>query len=158
MVPALAPVYSVYAIASIAGEVHMVTAALMLLLVAGADEVGAALVLVAAAVGVSSAAGPPALWHAASSAAVLSRAATAMRCGRTPAAGLMFGSLPVLDGMRQARIRPRSLGRATAPAYPAGPSLPADGAPGAAGRNLRCGRRRERVKARHPEIPPEECA
>jgi hypothetical protein len=59
----------------------MVTAAL--LLVAGADEAGAALALVAGAVGVLAATEPPVVWlamsHAASSAAVLSRAATATR-------------------------------------------------------------------------------
>jgi hypothetical protein len=94
MLPAAAPGLAVFTAAFSADVAHMVTAALLLLLlVAGADEAGAVLVLVAAAVGVPAAAGPPALWlavsHAASSAAVLSRAATAMRWGRTPAAGLM---------------------------------------------------------------------
>jgi hypothetical protein len=93
MLPAAAPGLAVFTAAFSADVAHMVTAALLLLLVAGAGEAGAVLVLVAAAVGVPAAAGPPALWlavsHAASSAAVLSRAATAMRWGRTPAAGLM---------------------------------------------------------------------
>src|SRR5216110_3348548 len=89
MLPAAAPGLAVFTAAFSADVAHMVTAALLLLLVARADEVGAALVLVAAAVGVPAAAGPPALRHAASSAAVPSRAATAMRWGRTPAAGLM---------------------------------------------------------------------
>src|SRR2546423_215266 len=95
MLPAAAPGLAVFTAAFSADVAHMVTAALLLLLllVAGAGEAGAVLVLVAAAVGVPAAAVPPALWlavsHAASSAAVLSRAATAMRWGRTPAAGLM---------------------------------------------------------------------
>jgi hypothetical protein len=71
----------------------MVTAALLLLLVAGADEAEAGSALVAGAAGVLAAADPAAVWlgmsHAASSAAVLSRTAAAMRDGTAPAVGLM---------------------------------------------------------------------